>query len=146
MFYIQDNLIVIYDIDIDGNGVVDFQFEDIFIGYNARQISILGQGSNSVVSSNYFPARLNSNTLISSAQNFISKGVISYYSTYGYSSSNYVSSGNWNAACSSTEKYVGVNFDVAGANHFGWIRLSTNLKARTLVILPRSILYFGLGL
>ena len=132
-----------YDIDIDGNGVVDFTMtqESLWssIGTVNRQY-INGNGSNSFIgsSSNGMfsgpgATALNSGYTIDSSASFMSNKTLTWGSAYGgtmgvyynvYSGSLIGNGGEFGGGVNG--KFVGISFDVSGNTHYGWLRFNTN--------------------
>lgn len=101
-----------YAIDLDNNGV-----DDVIIEKNMTNLSANPEGSNGILGSgsniNYaYPYALNSGDNISS-------GVV-YGNFLNGVNGNLMYPGVWDNV---TDKYLGVEFDISGSTHYGWIRL-----------------------
>ncbi|RIA09325.1 putative secreted protein (Por secretion system target) [Flavobacteriaceae bacterium MAR_2010_72] len=107
-----------YALDVDNNTVPEFNFYQnsnyLLVRPNFSNAAILGSSINSYI----YPLVLNSNAVISNAQNdwFISNG---FYQTMNFNNCQY---GNW---CDpTTDKYLGLYFSISGQRHYGWARIS----------------------
>lgn len=126
-----------YDIDIDGDGTMDFTMNafDLSSAYGSigpiNQLVFEAKGSNRFVgSSSYYVSVLNNGDIVDSGATFMSNtsmwqgatggNMMVYYNIY---SSYYVGSwGSWTGGIDS--KYVGLEFDISGSTHYGWARFS----------------------
>lgn len=128
-----------YDIDIDGDNVIDFSvsFNSTYYGNTAIPVltnnnvgtngingSIGTFGGNSFL----YPLNLNAGEQVDSNMSFnstMSYGTLNYA---GLSYGNFVDS----------EGYIGVAFDVSGDIHYGWIKLSTNADGTEFTIVSTA--------
>jgi hypothetical protein len=122
-----------YAIDLDNNGV-----DDVIIDNNTySSFSIVfpriyanPQGTNAVLGSigsgvYAYPYALNSGDNISSG------ALGTFLGNYYNNSMNYNNSfGNWVGA---TDKYLGVQFDISGSTHYGWVRLDVSMNGDFVV-------------
>ncbi|MFP5471457.1 MAG: T9SS type A sorting domain-containing protein [Bacteroidia bacterium] len=126
----------VYDIDLDNNGVVDFRLEHSSEGpftntsysYYITLLKIDGVNDNKILMSYFnsfgYAGRLYSMENINDTNYFNISANIIYSDGLAFTAPK----GNWLFGdCSTQDKYMGVNFDIDGANHYGWIRLSTKL-------------------
>lgn len=117
-----------YDLNLDGDGTVDFQI----FGYNGSQILVDGNSSgNSVagsIPSYAYPFALNENSTIDANQTWQSGGgqILRFITLSGQGSSCLYAS-NWcdNAGDNDdiTDKFLGFKFKIGTDTHYGWARL-----------------------
>ena len=116
-----------YDINLDGDGVVDFQIKALSnvllirpFGYNPpygsgyNYNSILGAGPGA----NELPFALSSGASINSSASV-------WVNDFKFQSMNWnnCSRGYW---CEVTNGYLGLRFDISGSKHYGWARLDVS--------------------
>jgi hypothetical protein len=117
-----------YDLNLDGDGTVDFQI----FGYNGSQILVDGNSSgNSVAGSmpSYkYPFALDENITIGPSQSWQSGGgqIMRFITSSGQGNSCLYAS-NWcdNAGDNDdiTDKFLGFKFKIGADTHYGWARL-----------------------
>ena len=109
-----------YEIDFDGDGNIEIEMSlnTMSIYYGIRAVPV--GASTSVVQSSYV-AVLQTADLISSGNSFANSG---YDITLVSASSSDGPWGSWDDA-TIDDRYVGIKFDISGATHYGWIRIST---------------------
>jgi len=133
-------------IDLDQNGSADFDlaihtqhFTSFFGSYQLGRLNIGAESANgSVIASNGSAAALMSGGVIGSARNFrnvhdrrghmfqirsgrtFSSGVSFRYAT-----------GNWNHT---TNRFLGMRFQINGETHYGWLRLSVQQRGRYTIV------------
>lgn len=122
-----------YAIDFDNDGVDDVIIENntySFYSYVFPRVYANPQGTNAVLGSLgggvfAYPYALNSGNMISS-------GAPGYFlDNYYLNSMNYNNSfGNWLGV---TDKYLGVQFNISGSTHYGWIRLDVTSSGDFIV-------------
>lgn len=136
-----------YDIDIDDDGTTDYSIDGINWGANYSYVSpafgyranILCAGSNQVVmgsaSSSYYVGKLDAGVIINSTVpnlglNSAGSNNSGWYwsngGNFGGASYNppYNSSDGWGQEWAGGQTgFVGVEFDISGATHYGWIRI-----------------------
>ena len=123
-----------YNVDVDGDGLVDFVFSHYYSTYGAYSfnsfLEIGGVNSNSIIGftsytySSNMAVKLYPNTEINSLNSFLSSGVLLGVRGNGLSIYTTSTFGHWIADCS--DNYVGVKFDINGNTHYGWIRIVVN--------------------
>lgn len=130
-----------YNLDMDGDGITDFTFrEESNYGYSAVSYvaEVICPAGNSVLarSSSMFPdmpAVLSNGDVISAGGTWYGGvGVLFSTGAYGFYTGPFgaFDYGNWN---SDEGKYLGVRFDIAGAQHYGYIRLTLDLERITIL-------------
>jgi hypothetical protein len=117
-------------IDFDGDGVTDVTIDDFFNGgffRSNRQLLLQGAAGASVIEHQHFVAALGSGYEIGSNRAFTPLGARQNMANVGYSCA--TSSACWIQVngpwVHATDRYVGVKFEISGATHYGWVRLST---------------------
>jgi len=119
-----------YDLNLDGDGTVDFQI----FGYNGSQILVdaIGSGNSiagDLTTTNYkYPFALDENANIDVNQSWQSGGgQILRYITGGGAGSSCLYGSNWcdNAGDNDdiTDKFLGFRFKIGADTHYGWARL-----------------------
>lgn len=136
-----------YDIDIDQNGVKDFNFDlkaHSFTNSSGDNIKVNGvnatglKASNSIIGRNFYSyiSLANSlgagytinNTLSSSYYSFLQSGFMAMTYQIFNSTGSYLYGGNFGSFSDDTQsnKYLGVRFDISGQTHYGWMRFQFN--------------------
>ncbi|MGM5470096.1 T9SS type A sorting domain-containing protein [Flavobacteriaceae bacterium LMO-SS05] len=111
-----------YQLNIDNNGTPEFKFSQV--GYSLRVIpnfssaAILGSSSSYIV----YPFALNSGAIISNLQNTWFPGD-GFYQSMNFNNCSFVG-GNSNWCDPTTDKYLGLRFNISGQTHYGWARVS----------------------
>jgi hypothetical protein len=114
-----------YPIDIDHDGALDFSISNTFIGnpsgYFRNRFRISGGAEGQILTSDSadYAAALRSGNEIGPGAKWIAKSVL-LESTWGISSGVY-DFGNW---LHKKDRYLGLRFEIDGAIHYGWARLS----------------------
>lgn len=158
-----------FTVDMDANGVNDFEFtiQDInggftyygglvnvaYSGIGAGVAGLNGgiMGSVSSQASMNIASALMSSNLVDSNGSFLSDGVlaasIDVVATGLFSSAFTTYPGNFKGQ---TDKFIGVNFDINGNNHYGWVRLDVNNTCDQIIVkdyafngVPNLPLYAG---
>ena len=113
-----------FQLDLDNNGVMDY---DIIHGDNgANAVRIHNSEYNTILGINFggnynYPFALDSGAVISNgASTWLYHSV---YQTLNWNSCSYTNS-QW---CGVTDKYLGLQFHIDGALHYGWARLDVPL-------------------
>lgn len=131
---------VYYDLDMDGDAVVDFTFgtEGYTTSYGPVNLSLLyvPVAANAVLGSLYsgnypLPFAMNNGDSISSTNTSWNAGSVNGGLQYLSVLAPYGSYGNWQGQ---TDKYVGVRFNIGSNTHYGWVRLSVSANADTIII------------
>lgn len=142
-----------FTVDMDANGVNDFEFtiQDINggftyygglvnIAYSGIGAGVAGlnggiMGSVSSQASMNIASALMSSNLVDSNGSFLSDGVlaasIDVVATGLFSSAFTTYPGNFKGQ---TDKFIGVNFDINGNNHYGWVRLDVNNTCDQIIV------------
>lgn len=131
-----------FDLDMDGNSIVDFvfsvnnmsgsgtyyggllnfQYSGVGASVSAPNGGVMGQVSSQA--SMNIASMLVSSNFVDSAGNFLGDGVlaanVNVVVTGVYSTSFTQYLGNF---AGQNDKYIGVNFDISGNTHYGWVRL-----------------------
>lgn len=123
-----------YDLDLDGDGNVDFVFEHYYYSKNygnllSVNVNFAFNPQNAIIGSfdSYiYPFALNDGDLISSGNpNWINDSNIGFLNRYSYC---YNSKTAWCSSVSkSTPKYMGLRFEFNGEIHYGWARLEIGI-------------------
>ena len=145
-------------IDFDGDGTDDFTLVKLItstsgtFAYGSGVVSYglntegaygsAGSGSNagwmaSGTSSNIQLANVTAGAAIGGAGSFrTSQGVLGLVQgvTYGAPFSAYNTSTSEGAFMGATDGYIGVKFDIAGAAHYGWVRVDLSADGTTLTV------------
>ncbi len=104
------------DLDLDGDSVIDYAFQNLFNGDSGFQELLLqASGSNQAVTFALQPVPLNAGVALPGDQKFSAPTAPLETSEPGVD--------NWAA---SPNAYLGLSFDIAGATHYGWARLTVN--------------------
>lgn len=131
---------VYYDLDMDGDAVVDFVFatEGYTTSYGPVNLSMLyvPVAANAVLGSLYMgsyplPFVMNNGDSISSTNTSWNDGSVNGGLQYLSVLTPYGGYGNWQGQ---TDKYVGVRFNIGSNTHYGWVRLSVSANADTIII------------
>ncbi|MCA6363391.1 MAG: T9SS type A sorting domain-containing protein [Bacteroidetes bacterium] len=132
-----------YNLDMDNNGQPELQFFFYSLVDSVSSVSMIYQVvfDNTATLGNLFqsyiafPTPLNNGDSISPAATdwrdssyFQGAQYLAVYNTYLNQS---VSFGNW---LGSTDKYVGIRFNINNQPHYGWIRLTIGATANQLVV------------
>ena len=112
-----------YDVDIDGNGVVDFKILNNYMP-NLASLMLGMEGVNYAIGSSNYIAALNNGDIVSSGKSFYKTDGVSYWS-YGLLAwyiYNDTKAYGGNFINFTGDKFVGVKFDISGNWHYGWLR------------------------
>jgi hypothetical protein len=136
-----------YNIDIDDNGVNDFAIHGINwgqnYGYIGNSLNIEFFGNNRMIigpySSGTYPVLLPASFLIDADANFdvvsnVWFGGSSYGSGVfggGYRKNIAGSVGSWGPLGDKTGIFIGVEFDILGNTHYGWMKLDVSKRHNT---------------
>ena len=124
-----------YEIDFDGDGNIDLNIKMQSSGtstYTYFNIDVqVGASQTSVAASSSYVAKLSSNFHVggSTSSQFIQNSEMDMpmLAYAGYMAS---LNGNWTET-DNENKFLGVKFDISGATHYGWIRLTTHYVNKT---------------
>lgn len=130
-----------YDIDIDGDGTDDYRFSaynywggTYGIGLYGGPLNIYGLGGNQVMMQSGYVAALDSNASVGLLYGQSWTGNAQLNRFYYFNSYTPVY-GNWGAsynpwdAWTAEEHYMGIQFDINGEMHNGWIRFTAGAPA-----------------
>jgi type IX secretion system substrate protein len=115
-----------FQLDLDNNGVIDYDIDHRPGTSTANAIRVLNSEYNAILGLNFggnynYPFALNYSDVISSgASTWIYHSVLQ---TLNWNSCSYTNS-QW---CGVTDKYLGLEFHIGGAVHYGWARLDVPL-------------------
>lgn len=158
-----------FTLDMDVNGVNDFEFKVqtlsggftyygglVNIAYSGIGAGVSGlnggiMGSVSSQASMNIASALITSNLVDSNGSFLSDGILAadvdVVVTGLYSTSFTQYPGNFKGQ---TDKFIGVNFDINGNNHYGWVRLDVNDACNQIIVkdyaynaVPNLPLYAG---
>jgi len=133
-------------IDLDQNGTADFElairtqhFSSFFGSYHLGRLNIGAESANgSVIASNGSAAALMSGGVIGSVRNFrnVHDGrghmfQIRTVRTFSSGISFRYATGNWNHT---TDRFLGMRFQINGETHYGWLRLSVQQRGRYTIV------------
>ncbi len=115
-----------YEIDFDGDGNIDVNIicSGSSSSFAIKASPVIGASANYFLAQSSYIAQLNNNYLISSYATFqygIKSSLINGVNLSGTT----MLYGNWTST-DIVDKYVGIKFNIAGAKHYGWIRLTTH--------------------
>ncbi len=118
-----------YDLDLNGDAIIDFQILQATSGYNSAYNAVLAfpnsaYSTNNIMGSLFYsvipmPYALNAGTPIGASGNFPSGAYSTNFLAYVYQGTGVYA--NWNGQ---SDKYLGLRFDISGSTHYGWARLS----------------------
>lgn len=141
-----DELVVnnLYDIDLDGDGAIDFtlfQSGSSYPGFSVINLAVIaGNASSNLAVATFipgtygtysyaFPAALSVGAPINDMQTFASSGPLGFFGSFGgfymFSSGAFIGA---------TDKYIGVQFDISGSLHYGWIRVDVASDVSNIVV------------
>jgi hypothetical protein len=121
----------VYDIDLTGDGTVNFLIQQLQSGYpsNNALLCDAAVGNGVVGDRGRFASALSAGASIGPKQNFVAGGPngeamlsVTHFTTGGTS----VVRGFWENV---TNRYLGLKFQLAGETHYGWVRVSVLRKA-----------------
>ncbi len=142
-----------YDIDIDADGTNDFYLLGVdwgaMYGLSAGNLVHIGvQGTNALVTyGSYYAANLAAGVTLDSATTFAVAGVWSggagsggaFGGFYSYATSGGgVNSGSWGNFWAGQTGFVGVSFDISGATHYGWLRVTPSADFATWTLVDMA--------
>jgi hypothetical protein len=141
-----------YDIDIDGDGTNDFYLLGADwganYGFTGNLVHIGVQGTNELVTyGTYYAAKLAAGVTLDSTTPFAVAGVWAggaenggafggfySYTYYGYGPY----SGSWGSFWAGQTGFVGVSFDISGATHYGWLRVTPSADFATWTLVDMA--------
>jgi hypothetical protein len=115
-----------YDLDVDGDGVKDFNFYLLNAGLN--YFTLYPFNSNSAVLAEYTNPPYDYTSVLDSTDS-ISPNDTSWRS--GTTFISYLTTGDWIGA---TDKYLAFKADLSGQLHCGWVRMTMSADADSLII------------
>ncbi|WP_179339735.1 T9SS type A sorting domain-containing protein [Winogradskyella ludwigii] len=122
-----------YSLDLDNDGNADFNIDAGTLSsgaYNFVQIDNSSIVGNQILGSQplyTYPFALDNGAIISSGQSsFYSQGTLNFASCYLGSGSS-----NW---CGTTDKYLGLRFQISGSTHYGWAKLDVSASGDSFTV------------
>lgn len=103
-----------YDFDLNGDAVIDYAFQNAFnAGTGFQDLSLVGFGGNQAVTFFGSPVSLSAGTPLPGSQKFTAP-----------TAPMETSDSSFDPWAASPNSYLGLAFDIAGATHYGWARLT----------------------
>lgn len=111
------NLDSTVDLDLDGDSVIDYAFRNLLdLDSGVRQLDLLASGTNEAVVFAAVPTPLSEGVSLPGDQKFGTPTGAMVQSV----------SGGVDSWLEAPNQYLGLRFDIAGATHYGWARLTVN--------------------
>ncbi|MCH7534382.1 MAG: T9SS type A sorting domain-containing protein [Bacteroidetes bacterium] len=113
----------IYDLDIDNDASADFMFN---LGLNSLRAT--ASGSNRIVGTSITNniSNLAYGAAINGTNSFVGSGLMaSYFSSFG---------STWGPFAGASNAYVGLEFKIGPATHYGWVEVSVSLGVGSFTI------------
>jgi hypothetical protein len=133
-----------YDIDIDSDGTNDFFILGMDWGANygipGNLVHLGVQGTNELVTYNsYYVAKLAAGVTLDSTTPFAVAGVWSNGASYGGAfGGTYYAAYTWGSFWAGETGFVGVAFDISGATHYGWLRVTPSADFGTWTLVDMA--------
>lgn len=119
-----------YFLDLNNDATDDFRIwhngsSNLYISPLTSQNNVLGSGGATFA----YPFALSSGAIISSgAGTFFNNGYAGGFQSLNYGSCSF---GNW---CGVTDRYIGLQFNVGGNTHYGWVRLDVDFAGNVWTV------------
>ncbi|MFP5470939.1 MAG: T9SS type A sorting domain-containing protein [Bacteroidia bacterium] len=112
-----------YDLDLDNGGIMDFSFKNngtYYTSYGVAALFLMNPNFNGIIGSvggygYLYPLNIPSGS-------YIGSNYWTFYTNYSYGSLNWY--GGYGNFIGVTAGFIGLQFDISGNTHYGWVRIS----------------------